>query len=154
MDVITYPCWDSSYTLIIKGDPGDLHRWYILCRVNTYWFLSWASCQIRKNAGCTCAGNTGNVSPFHHRLAIPTCIAASMWRTCRDVFRDRKRVVSFEAGGGENVPGIPGACANHNLTYLVTSPWGRIPAPFLCWEMIENAYILFCFLKLVQQVQG
>ena len=35
--------------------------------------------------------------------------------------------VSFEVGGGENVPGIPGACATRNFTYLIrgplTSPW-------------------------------
>ena len=38
--------------------------------------------------------------PRHRGLAIPTCIAA---RACRD----RKLPVSFEVGGGENVPGIP-----------------------------------------------
>ena len=40
----------------------------------------WASYQIRKIAGCTCAGNAGNV------------------------------------------PGIPGACATHNFTYLARGP--------------------------------
>ena len=29
---------------------------------------------------------------------------------------------SFEVGGGENVPGIPGACATRNFTYLVRGP--------------------------------
>ena len=29
----------------------------------TMYFLPWASCQIRKNAGCACAGNAGNVWP-------------------------------------------------------------------------------------------
>ena len=42
----------------------------------------WASCQIRKIVGCACAGNTGNVSPRHRGLAVPTC-------TCRDACRDR-----------------------------------------------------------------
>ena len=31
--------------------------------------------------------------------------------------------VSFEIGGGENVPGIPGACATGNFTYLARGPW-------------------------------
>ena len=31
--------------------------------------------------------------------------------------------VFFEVGGGGNVPGIPGACATHNFTYLVRSPF-------------------------------
>ena len=30
--------------------------------------------------------------------------------------------VSFEIGGGENVPGIPGVCATRNFTYLVRGP--------------------------------
>ena len=49
---------------------------------------TWASFQIRKIAGCACAGNAGNVSPGHRRLAIPTCITARASRTCRDACRD------------------------------------------------------------------
>ena len=52
----------------------------------------------------------------HRGLAVPT-------RTCREACRDRKLAVSFEVGGGENVPGIPGACATHSSTYLVRGPW-------------------------------
>ena len=59
----------------------------------------------------------------HSGLAIPTCITARAWRTCRDACRDRWLVVSFEVGSGENVPGIPGACATLNFTYLVRGPW-------------------------------
>ena len=58
----------------------------------------------------------------HRGLAIPVCITARAWRTCRDACRDRQLAVSFEVGGGENVPGIPGACAAHNFTYLVRGP--------------------------------
>ena len=32
-------------------------------------------------------------------------------------------MVSFEVGGGENAPGIPGACATHDFVYLVRGPW-------------------------------
>ena len=32
---------------------------------------------------------------------------------------------SITRGGGENVPGIPGACATRNFTYLVRGPWHR-----------------------------
>ena len=32
---------------------------------------------------------------------------------------------SLNGGGGENVPGIPGACATHNFTYLARDPWCR-----------------------------
>ena len=30
--------------------------------------------------------------------------------------------VSIEISGGENVPGIPGACATRNVAYLVKGP--------------------------------
>ena len=36
----------------------------------------WASCQIRKIAGCACTGNAGIVFPGYHGLAIPPCITA------------------------------------------------------------------------------
>ena len=55
------------------------------------------------------------------RVPIPTCITARAWRTCRDVCRDRYLTVSFEVGGGENVPGIPGATWR-NFTYLIGDP--------------------------------
>ena len=71
----------------------------------------WASYQIRKIAGCACAGNAGNVFPrrrfprkslvsdpgMHHGTCVthvPWCMSGSL--TC---------------GDEENVPGIPGACA-------------------------------------------
>ena len=74
-------------------------------------FALWASYQIRKIAGCACAGNAGNVSPcrrfqrkplvsdpgMHHGTCVthvPWCMSGSL--TC---------------GDRENVPGIPGACA-------------------------------------------
>ena len=34
---------------------------------------------------------------------------------------------SLTRGGGGNVPGIPGACATRNFTYLVRGPWKRFP---------------------------
>ena len=72
---------------------------------------TWASYQIHKIAGCACAGNAGNVFPhrrfkrkplvsdpgMHHGTCmthVPWCMSGSL--TC---------------GDGENVPGIPGACA-------------------------------------------
>ena len=71
----------------------------------------WASYQIRKIASCACAWNAGNVFPrgllqrkplvsdpgMHHGTCVthvPWCMSGSLTR-----------------GGGENVPGIPGARA-------------------------------------------
>ena len=83
----------------------------------------WASYQIRKIAGCACAGNAGNVFPrrrfqrkplvsdpgMHHGTCVthvPWCMSGSL--TC---------------GDGENVPGIPGACAPAIFTYLARGQW-------------------------------
>ena len=52
-------------------------------------FISWVSYQIRKIAGCACVGNSGKVSPATDWLAIPTCITAPAWCTCRNVCRWR-----------------------------------------------------------------
>ena len=71
----------------------------------------WASYQIRKIAGCACAGNVGNVFPTRRLQRKPlvndpdmhhgTCVTHVPW--CMSG--------SLTCGGGENVPGIPGACA-------------------------------------------
>ena len=34
--------------------------------------------------------------------------------------------VSFEVGGGDKVPSIPGACATRKFTYLSRGPWNSI----------------------------
>ena len=73
--------------------------------------FSWASYQIRKIAVCACAGNAGNVFPHRRFRRKPlvsdpgmhhgTCVTHVPW--CMSG--------SLTCGGGENVPGIPGACA-------------------------------------------
>ena len=72
----------------------------------------WASYQIRKIEGCACAGNAGNVFPRRRFLREPlvsdpgmhhgTCVTHVPW--CMPG--------SLTCGDGENVPGIPGACAS------------------------------------------
>ena len=74
-------------------------------------FGKWASYQIRKIAGCACAGNAGNVFPrrrFQRKPIVSdpgmhhgTCVTHVLW--CMSG--------SLTCGDGENVPGIPGACA-------------------------------------------
>ena len=73
--------------------------------------IPWASYQIRKIAGCACARNAGNVFPrrrFQRKLLVSdpgmhhgTCVTHVPW--CMSG--------SLTCGDGENVPGIPGACA-------------------------------------------
>ena len=80
--LVTYTC---NSTLYFSHGPSG---WLVIVPGQDD-FNTWASCQIRKIAGCACAGNAGNVFPCHCRLAIPTCIKARAWRTCRDACRDR-----------------------------------------------------------------
>ena len=85
--------------------------------------ITWASCQIRKIAGCACAGNAGNVFPrrrFQRKLLVSDpgmhhgkCVTHVPW--CMSG--------SLTCGDGENVPGIPGACATRDFAYLVRGPW-------------------------------
>ena len=72
---------------------------------------SWVSYQISKIADCACAGNAGNVFPrrrFQRKPLVSdpgmhhgTCVTHVPWCMSR----------SLTCGDGENVPGIPGACA-------------------------------------------
>ena len=92
--------------------------------------LSWASYQIRNIAGCACAGNAGNVFPRHRLQRKPlvsdpgmhhgTCVTHVPW--CMSG--------SLASGGGQKVPGIPGACA---------------PAIFRIWQEAhgDNMHVLW-----------
>ena len=83
------------------------------CKCNFFCVVSrqWASYQIRKIAGCACAGNAGNVFPrrrFQRKSLVNgpgmhhgTCVTHVPW--CMSG--------SFTCGDGKNIPGIPGACA-------------------------------------------
>ena len=84
---------------------------------------AWAFCQIYKGAGCACTGNAGKVFPRHRLQRKPlvcdpgmhhgTCVTHVPW--CMSG--------SLICGDGENVLGIPGACATRNFTYLIRGPW-------------------------------
>ena len=75
------------------------------------------------NCGCACAANAGNVFP------ATTCKqsrhASRHVRDARDVMHAGIANSRFplNLAAGENVPGIPGACATHKFTYLVRGPW-------------------------------
>ena len=72
---------------------------------------------------------------MHHDtcgMHVPWCMSGSLTR-----------------GGGENVPGIPGACAIRNFTYLVRGPCAMWPQRFDCTsvthmvcEFCQNIHII------------
>ena len=99
----------------------------------------WASNQIRKVACCACAGNGGNVFPYHRLQRKPlvsdpgmhhgTCVTHVPW--CMSA--------SLTHGGGENIPGIPGACTAHTFTYLERDPWPDTKEPIL-WNVAKSVW--------------
>ena len=121
-DVMTLTYFPHYWPLVRTG-----HRWILLTKwpvmQNDVLFFvdlnkllnTWASYQIRKIACCACAGNAGNAFPrrrLQRKLLVSdpgmhhgTCVTHVPW--CMSVSPIR--------GGGENVPGIPGACASASL---------------------------------------
>ena len=102
----------------------------------------WASYQIRKIAGCACAGNVGIVFPHPRFQSKPlvsdldmhhgTCVTHVPW--CMSG--------SLTCGDGENVPGIPGACAPAILRIWQEAHGDKIPTLFninLLWT--NDAYM-------------
>ena len=67
----------------------------------------WTSCQICKIADYACTANTGN--PFPATDFKGSCYLA----------------ITLTRRSGENVIGIPGACATGNFTYMARGPWPR-----------------------------
>ena len=87
------------FSMEVHGKP------YQSCKHTTHWdvmkiprraicvgtlssFVQWASYQIRKVRVARAPGMPGTFS-LPRRLAIPTCITARAWRTCRDAYRNR-----------------------------------------------------------------
>ena len=78
-----------------------------------------------QNCGCACAGNAGNV--------FPVTTGKRSRRAPRHVWHARAVMLAgianwqclLKSAAGQNVPGIPGACATCNFTYLVRGPYLR-----------------------------
>ena len=75
--------------------------------------ITWASCQIRKNADSHAPGNAGNVFP-----ATGDKRSRHASRHMRAVMRAGIANYRFplESVARENIPGIAGACATRNFT--------------------------------------
>ena len=75
-----------------------------------------------QNCGCACAGNAGNVFPA--TAGKRSRHASRHVRHARAVMHAGIANLRYplKSAAGENVPGIPGACATCNFTYLVRGP--------------------------------
>ena len=72
--------------------------------------------------GCACAGNAGNVFPV--TAGKRSRHASRHVRHARAVMHVgiANQRFPLKSAAGENVPGIPGACATCNFPYLVRGP--------------------------------
>ena len=90
------------------------------------WVRQWASYQLlpdMQNCGLCMRRECRERFPRHRLQSKPlvsdpgmhhgTCVTHVPWCMSGSLTR----------GGGENVPGIPGACATRNFTYLARGPW-------------------------------
>ena len=76
--------------------------WRIVCQKQVSW--AWVSYQIRKIAGCACAGNAGNFFPRHPLQRKQLVSDPGMHHgTCRDACRDWVPAVV-----GKAFPAFPG----------------------------------------------
>ena len=90
------------------------------------------------NCGYAYAGNAGNVFP---------ATAGKQSRHASRHVRDARAVMHagmansrfpLNSTVGENVPGIPGACATRDFTYLVRGPWHVMPwKRFPCYNQVN-----------------
>ena len=94
-----------------------------------------------QNCGCACARNAGNV--------FPVTAGERSWHASRHVRHARAVMHAgianyrfpLKSPAGENVTGIPGACATCNFTYLV-----RGPCPDAFWHPLYFWYQISGFL--------
>ena len=115
-------CWQSN------------HREFFVLAVNGYnkyaWNGSKMTCMVdtmgllpdTQNCGCARAGNAGNVFPV--TAGKRSQHASRHVRDARAVMHAGIANLRFplRSAAGENVPGIPRACATCNFTYLVRGP--------------------------------
>ena len=103
--------------------------------------MLWASCQIRKIAVAHAPGMPGTFSPpprvsdpdMHHG----TCVTHVPW--CMPGLLTS--IFLLKSVAGENVPGIPGACATCNFTYLVRGPCYAM----LCYVTLR--FVTLCYVS-------
>ena len=115
----------------------------------------WASCQIRKTAGCACTGNASNVFPslwvcdpdMHQGTCVthvPWCMPGSLtsgflwsrWRGQRSWHSRRMRNPQFYVSGKR----FMGVTTNYYRSGYFTCMWNMINLPFSLTHLIINAW--------------
>ena len=86
--------------------------------LGTHWLRQWASYQIRINCGLRLRLECRERFPRHRSQRKPLVSDPDMYHGMCVTHVPWCMSDSLTSGGGKNVPGIPGACATRNFTYL------------------------------------
>ena len=110
---LAYPIWVTNVEIVNTDDNGKLERMDLLPDTQTCWLRMRRECRERFPRNRRQRKLWVSDPGMYHG----TCVTHVPW--CMSG--------SPTGGGGEKVPGIPGACANHYFTYLARGPWNNIP---------------------------
>ena len=125
---------------------GDI-RWKSHDHNQISWIYEpWASYQIRKIAGCACAGNAGNVFPdaeFKGKrdLAIPACMCRDACRDCLPRWRGKRSRHSWRM-------------RTRNYTYFATGPCEWFISNMLISSMLIDMGLLFKLMLIHRKYRG
>ena len=106
---------------------SQLHEHYFFYRwsiINIKWVMSPGEYCCDYYPGTLSSSSTGN-GPLTRYVQLRVAHAPGMLGTFSPPPTSRAvmHVGSLNHNGGENVPGIPGACATRGFTYLARCPW-------------------------------
>ena len=115
-----YSCFQlhAVYLLLF----GRTENWLAMMPTSSALLVAMGLLPNKSNCGCACARNAGNVFP---------ATAGKQSRHASRHVRDARAVMHagiansrfpLNSAAGGNVPGIPGACATRDFTYLVRGP--------------------------------
>ena len=137
--------------IILYISMGICRRWRHMQCSHTALLCMFNSCHAmgllpdKQYCGCACAGNAGNAFPV--TTGKRSRHASRHVRHARAVMHVGIANLRFplKSAAGENVPGIPGACATCNYTYLVRGPWKIIWIICVCFP--SKPYVIRDFDK-------
>ena len=126
----------------MKGFIPMILMWFHISVISGLAISTWSMGLLpdTQNCRCACAGNAGNVFPV--TAGARSRHASRHVRHARAVMHVGIANLRFplKSAAGENVPGIPGACATCNFTYLVRGPWSDRHNPHVTNDITINGF--------------
>ena len=138
-------------TVFILGRDPDIYRSHFYDEIkNMSAGMPWTSYQISKIAGAHAPGMPGTFFPTYGLQSKPLVSDPDMHQGTCMMHVPWCMSGSLTRGGGEIVPGIPGACATRYFTYLARGPLGAIywmsrgGSGYICRNRVVYNNVLWC----------